>query len=157
MKKESTKFSLGRELHAEPFQDEQSVISSYQSREVWPPTTVSTSFKILSAVGSRVLRLRWLEADFIVSGFPCFYSPFPASTRLLLGVSGSSSESGQANIFAAPASASTAFSFPHPLSSSLSPPTGDGRRQGDSASCRRRPAAAAVLALLLLPPRLDSA
>ena len=102
-------------------------ISSYQRREVWPPTTVSTSFKILSAVGSRVLRLRWLEADFVVSGFPCFCSPFPASPRLLLGFFGSSSESGQTNIFPPPASASTRFSFPQPLSSSLSPPTGDAR------------------------------
>ena len=128
-------------------------ISSYQSREVWPPTTSS---KILSAVGSRVLRLRWLEADFIVSGFPCICSPFPASPRLLLGFFGSSSESGQTNIFPPPASASTRFSFPQPLSSSLSPPTGDGRRQGDSGSRRRRPAAAAGLALLLLHPRVES-
>ena len=62
-------------------------ISYYQSRELWLPATASTSPKILSAVRSRVVRLRCLEADFIVSGFPLLLLAFPSfssdSARLL--------------------------------------------------------------------------
>ena len=105
----------------------------------WPPRAPSTSPRIVPAIGSRVGRLRFIVADFIVSGFPCFSSPFPASPQLLLGFSGSSSESGQMNIFAPPASASTRFSFPHPLSSSPSSPMGDGRATVARAGGRPHP------------------
>ena len=101
-------------------------ISYYQTSLLWPPDRASTSPEIFPAVRYRVGRPRFVVADFVVSGFPCFSSPFTAS-QLLLGFSGSSSESAQTNIFAPPDLASRRFSFPHPLSSSLSPPTGDGR------------------------------
>ena len=68
-------------------------ISSYQSRELWPPATASTSPKILSAVRSRVVWLRCLEADSVVSGFSLlllafsgFYSDSARLLRLLVGI-----------------------------------------------------------------------